>query len=198
MVFVAAAADDPRKRVIDVIDAWPAVADAIPGARLRIAGHAAAATRRMLVERLPPALAAQVSFLGLLDDRQLATEYSAAWCSAVPAVYEALGLTTLEALACGTPVAGARSGATPELLADVGTGVLFEATRPDDAAAAIVATMALATTMPTTTTTTMTTAMPADSEVRERCRRAALRYSWPPLVDRIESRYRALVDRIAA
>jgi glycosyltransferase involved in cell wall biosynthesis len=48
---------------------------------------------------------------------------------------EGFGLTILEALACGAPVAASRSGALPELLE--GAGVLFDPCDPQDIADSI-------------------------------------------------------------
>lgn len=178
-VLVTAAADDPRKRVVDVVAAWPAVCGALPGARLRLAGHVSEATRGALLERLPPALRPTVAFLGVLDAEDLVTEYRAAWVCVTPSVFEALGLVTLEALACGTPVAGARSGATPDLLAAEGTGALYAPADPRAAADAIVRAAGLA----------------LDPLTRQRCRDAAAPYDWEPIVDLVERRYDAVLAR---
>ncbi len=113
--------------------------DEVPEARLRIAGAASEETRRRLLERIGVPEAASVTFLGQQSDEQLVREYGAAWCVAMPAVYEALGLVTLEALSCGTPVVGARSGATPELVGEC--GALFEPGDAEDGARALVASL---------------------------------------------------------
>jgi glycosyltransferase involved in cell wall biosynthesis len=178
-VVVASAPDDPRKRLVDLLDAWPGVLDGAPDAQLRVAGNADAAVRADLLSRLPDAAADSVTFLGGLDDLQLVAEYQRAWVVAAPAVHEALGLTTVEALACGTPVAGARSGATPELVTDGVTGALFAPAEPADCATAILRAFTLTT----------------DTGVRDVCRRAAEPYDWKALTDRIAGRYRVLIAR---
>ena len=43
---------------------------------------------------------------------------------AIPSVYEPLGIVNLEAMACGTAVAGSRTGGIPEVVADGETGLL--------------------------------------------------------------------------
>jgi starch synthase len=48
---------------------------------------------------------------------------------AIPSVYEPLGIVNLEAMACGTAVAGSRTGGIPEVVADGETGLLVP---PDD------------------------------------------------------------------
>src|SRR6202012_3443938 len=48
---------------------------------------------------------------------------------ACPSLYEPLGIVNLEAMACGTAVAGSRVGGIPEVVADGSTGLLVP---PDD------------------------------------------------------------------
>lgn len=175
--FVASASDEPRKRLVDVFDAWPEVAGALPTATLRVAGHASAQTQDYLLGRIPEAVRQSVRFLGLLDSAQLAAEFSAAWCVLAPAVYEALGLVTIEALACGTPVVGARSGATIELLDPAGRGALVEPLDPTAWAGAI--TEALAT-------------QPAPGLAS--CLEAAEPFHWSRIIPLYEAAYRGLLE----
>jgi glycosyltransferase involved in cell wall biosynthesis len=177
VVLCTAAAEEPRKRVADLFDAWAAVTDAIPGARLHVAQDVSPATRQDLLDRVPSALRESVDFVGRLDGPALAQAYSRAWVAVAPATYEALGLATLEALACGTPVAGARSGATPWLLDQPGTGALFEPGDPAALAAAVSAAAAL-------------TPQPGTPE---RCRTAAQRFAWPGILDDVERRLEGLL-----
>jgi glycosyltransferase involved in cell wall biosynthesis len=175
-VLCASTPDEPRKRVVDLVDAWPMVLDAMPDAELHLAGAAAPATREALLGRLPAHARTSVRFMGTLRGTELVAAYGRAHVVAAPSVYEALGLVTLEALATGTPVAGARSGATPELLDRPGTGSLFEPVDPVSCAAALLAALDLS----------------RAADVRQRCRDAALRWSVDGVVDRVESRLRAL------
>lgn len=166
-VLCASAPEEPRKRVVDLVRAWPAVRDVLPGAELLLAGAASEQTRRELT-------ADGVRFLGVLSGEDLVAAYSSAHAVVTPSVHEALGLVTLEALACGTPVAGARSGATPELLDQQGTGTLFEPLDPVSCAEAVVAAVRLL----------------EDPLAPERCRASALRYELEGVVDRVEQRLR--------
>lgn len=71
--------------------------------------------------------------LGYLDgDDELARAYRAADVFVLPSLEDNLPNTMLEALACGTPVAGSNIGGIPELVVDGETGRLFPA---NDAAA---------------------------------------------------------------
>lgn len=177
LVLCTAAPGEPRKRVGDVLAAWPQVRAALPGASLVLAQETDAATRSALLGRLGDEHRASVRFVGRLDDRELAVAYSRAWVTVAPAVHEALGLATLESLACGTPVAGARSGATPDLLAVPGTGAVFEPGDAGDLAAAVAAAAGLA----------------SAAATAGACRAAALRFAWPGIVDDVERRLTRLV-----
>lgn len=58
-----------------------------------------------------------VHFVGRVDDEALPIYYKLADLAVVPTVYlEGFGLTTIEAMACGTPVAGTAVGGTTEIL----------------------------------------------------------------------------------
>jgi phosphatidylinositol alpha-mannosyltransferase len=176
-VLCASAPDDPRKRLVDVVDAWPAVLDAVPGARLVLAGGGSADGRRALADRLPRAAAGSVSVIGDLADDALVHAYASASAVVAPAVHEALGLTTLEALACGTPVAGARSGATAELIEPGRTGALFEPVDVHDCARGIVEAVALA----------------GVQGVSDACRAAAAPFGWESVVPVVMERWEALL-----
>jgi glycosyltransferase involved in cell wall biosynthesis len=87
----------------------------------------------------------RVRFAGRISDDALPDWYRAADAVVVPSLaYEGFGMVTAEALACGTPVVGTPVGATPELLAPLEPALLAAGTRPDELAAAVRATLALA------------------------------------------------------
>jgi alpha-maltose-1-phosphate synthase len=56
---------------------------------------------------------------------------------ACPSLYEPLGIVNLEAMACGTAVAGSRVGGIPEVVAEGKTGLLVPPGSPDDLAGAL-------------------------------------------------------------
>ena len=131
----------PHKGVDRLIAALP------DGARLSIAGTGGHDPRPPergypdLLRRL--AAGRDVRFLGAVPDRELPALYRSAAVVAVPSVHrtvygtdvavsELLGLSTLEAMASGTPVVASRLGGLPELVADGETGHLVE---PGDVAA---------------------------------------------------------------
>jgi glycosyltransferase involved in cell wall biosynthesis len=174
-VLSTCAPNEPRKRLTDLIDAWPRVRAAVPDARLRLAGDASPDLVDALLSRIPEPDRGSIRFLGSLDTADLAGEYSSAWVSVMPAVLEALGLSTLESLACGTPVVGADSGTTAALLADPAAGRLFRPAEPDDLARAVIEQLAA-----------------TDRVDRDRCRGVTDAYDWERITDRVEAAYLAL------
>jgi glycosyltransferase involved in cell wall biosynthesis len=61
---------------------------------------------------------ANVTWLGEVDDDELARQYRGALCVVYPSLYEGFGLPVLEAMACGAPVVTSAGGATGEVAAD--------------------------------------------------------------------------------
>jgi len=66
---------------------------------------------------------------GMLAKPEVIQILSHATAFACPSLYEPLGIVNLEAMACGTAVAGSRVGGIPEVVADGVTGLLVP---PDD------------------------------------------------------------------
>lgn len=88
-------------------------------------------TRRLGLEDL-------VRFFGRVPDADLPGLYAAADLFVLPTVaYEGFGMSTVEALAAGTPVVGTPVGATPEILAPLDPQLVSPSTSPEDLAATI-------------------------------------------------------------
>jgi glycosyltransferase involved in cell wall biosynthesis len=109
----------PRTGVLELIEAMRIVNDAVPGARLAVAGEGA--LREQVEQRIRTlGLEDAVTVLGRVSDAELVARYRSADLVVMPTQrLEGFGLTTAEALACGTPVLGTPIGATPELLAPI-------------------------------------------------------------------------------
>jgi glycosyltransferase involved in cell wall biosynthesis len=75
--------------------------------------------------------------LGYIAEEHLRGLYAGARALAMPSLYEGFGLPCLEAMACGTPVVAAASGALPETVGDA--GLLVDAHDADAFASALVA-----------------------------------------------------------
>jgi glycosyltransferase involved in cell wall biosynthesis len=56
-----------------------------------------------------------VTWLGEVDDAELARQYRGAQCVLYPSLYEGFGIPVLEAMACGAPVVTSAGGATDEV-----------------------------------------------------------------------------------
>lgn len=74
-------------------------------------------------------LADAVIFPGWVDQEDLPAVYNLAAAFAFPSIYEEFGIPVVEAMACGCPVAGANTGALPELTQ--GAGLLTDPTKPE-------------------------------------------------------------------
>lgn len=117
---------EPRMGLIELVDAFQAIAHEFPKARLWIGG--AGELRSALEMRIKIfGLEERVRLLGFVRERDLAETYAAAHCTVMPSIdLEGFGLSTVESLACGTPVIGSRRGATPEILEPLDPRLLFE------------------------------------------------------------------------
>ncbi len=79
----------------------------------------------------------RVEFVTDADDATILDLYSRAWANVLPSVFrdcygnshlapELMGLTLLEAMACGTPAIASRVGAMPEFIIEGKTGFVFD------------------------------------------------------------------------
>ncbi len=85
-----------------------------------------------LVQKL--GLQDKVSFIGYTEEKELSTLYSLATVFVMPSTAELQSLVTMEAMALGLPVIGARAGALPYLIKPDENGFLFEPDNPVDLA----------------------------------------------------------------
>ena len=72
--------------------------------------------------------AGNVKRIGRVSDGQLLSLYAHASCLALPSLHEGFGLPAIEAMAAGTPVVAANSGALPEVTG--GAAVLVDPLNP--------------------------------------------------------------------
>ena len=101
----------PRKRVIDLLDAWPRVRAARPDARLDIVGNG---PELRTLERRARFL--EGCFLHGFVPPQAALEfYARADSFCLPSAHETFGYAAVEAMASGLPIVGADAGALPEV-----------------------------------------------------------------------------------
>jgi len=90
-----------------------------------------------LVTSLQAARSGVIWIPEMLPKREVIQLLSHATVFAIPSLYEPLGIVNLEAMACGTAVAGSRVGGIPEVVADGETGLLVAPDDPAELAAAL-------------------------------------------------------------
>jgi glycosyltransferase involved in cell wall biosynthesis len=163
LVLFPAYAEDRRKGLDVLLQAFGAVLEHRPDARLLLGGGGDAtwAFNRLDPDSLGRVVAAtDVLGAGELDD--VAGYYARATMTVLPSVDEAFGLVLVESLATGTPVVGVASGGPTEIVDDHHIGRLAEPRDPASLAAAILDVISLA----------------ADPATPARCARHARRWDW--------------------
>jgi glycosyltransferase involved in cell wall biosynthesis/GT2 family glycosyltransferase len=126
----------PTKGPDVLIRAAPAILKKQPGARFVLAGEGV-----MLADLQSSArelgVADRAMFVGHLAGKVLGAMYRAADLVVVPSRYEPFGMVALEAMSCGTPVAGAAVGGLRELLGGDGPCWRFAPGDPKSLAATV-------------------------------------------------------------
>ncbi|MGC5220997.1 glycosyltransferase family 4 protein [Micromonospora sp. DT81.3] len=121
-----------------LVAAMAAVVRAHPTAQLVVTGDG---PRRPHIEKQVAdlALAGSVHLLGRVSDADLLAWYRAADLAVTPTLaLEGFGLSTVEAMSCGTPVVVTPVGANAEVVAGLGEGFVARSTDPQDIARAII------------------------------------------------------------
>ncbi len=112
----------PSKAQMGSVDAFARVHAELPNTHLTLAGGG---KREDVEERVHElGLEAAVEMPGFVEEPM--KELLQAHCLIQGSRYEAMGRATVEAMASGIPVIGHASGATPELIKEGSTGLLFE------------------------------------------------------------------------
>ena len=104
---------DPRKDLDGLVEGFAEWSRAEGRRETLVLAGATGPAARELGERARR-LGARVVFPGFVDEQDLPALYSGASCFVTASRYEGFGLSALEAIACGTPVAAYDAGAIPE------------------------------------------------------------------------------------
>ncbi len=106
----------PRKNLVRLIDAYAQALNLYPELPpLALGGKPGWLTRQIEQRAAAHGIAAQVRFLGYVDDADLPALIGGATIYLLPSLYEGFGMTVLEAMACGTPVITSNVSSLPEV-----------------------------------------------------------------------------------
>lgn len=114
----------PRKRVMDLVQAFAKVHQNVPGAHLHIAGETS--TEPGYVESIrrlarQANIADHIHFLGPLSEDAILREFAGCSLLALPSAQETAPLTISQAMAAGKPVVATRVGGVADMVGEDGT-----------------------------------------------------------------------------
>ncbi len=135
------ASNKPHKNLVRLVEAWgmvigdePSPLSTLHSPLLVIAGHIDPRYTEAQQRVKELGIEAHVRFIGPVSDAQAAALHSACDLFVFPSLYEGFGLTPLEAMACGAPVACSNTSAMPEVAGDA--ALLFDPSNPGEIAQA--------------------------------------------------------------
>jgi glycosyltransferase involved in cell wall biosynthesis len=164
-----------------LLRAFARVRAVVPDVRLVIAGEGAArAAMNADVARL--GLSDAVVFLGYVAHRELPALYASAHVFVTTSIYEPFGLTTLEAMACGTPVVVSGLGGAREIVRDGEGGFVRLPHDPEAVAAAL---------------TEILLHRQDNPELGQQARQRAEAFSWERTANAIDACYREAMGATA-
>jgi len=108
----------PHKNLGRLLEAFELLKNKIPHDLVLVGKKDGFITGDAEVVRRAEGFGKRVRFAGILDDEQLRRLYGSADLLVFPSLYEGFGLTPLEAMASGTPVASSCSASLPEVCGD--------------------------------------------------------------------------------
>ncbi|MEM2126282.1 MAG: glycosyltransferase family 4 protein [Candidatus Methanosuratincola sp.] len=131
----------PEKGIFDLLEAFAIVKDKIPSVKLVLVGDGPARSQieQLVIKRQ---WTSSVFLTGVVKNKELPAYFRAADVFVAPSVTtqkweEQVGMTNIQAMACGVPVVSTRSGAIPEYVPDGIAGILVPERNPQALADAI-------------------------------------------------------------
>lgn len=122
------ASNKPHKNLVRLVEAWKRVSEGGDDTPLVIAGHQDPRFPDAPARATALGIGGRVRFIGDVPQEAMAGLYGACALFVYPSLYEGFGLTPLEALACGSPVACANTSSLPEVAGDA--ALLFDPNDP--------------------------------------------------------------------
>jgi glycosyltransferase involved in cell wall biosynthesis len=186
VILCISSPEEPRKNVPMLVHAFEALKREIPGAELQLCVSGSVEAAQHLHFLVGPAAREAIHIVRATDTTQIADLCAHASLVVQPASEESFGLALVEALACGTPVVAARSGALPELVDNPRIGTLFDLEydtegRLVDNGERLCAAMLEA------------LELNNDPATPARCRQHASRYDWSVVGPKLEALYSRVV-----
>ncbi len=120
-----------------LLEALPAIREAVPQAHLRVVGADGGAAEQLGRRARELGVSEAIAFEGSVAREELPSAYRSASVSVVPSRFENFPYTCVEAMACGRAVVAARAGGLAEIVADQVDGLLVEPEDPPALAAAV-------------------------------------------------------------
>lgn len=136
--FISVGSDHYRKNQPRLVDAFCQAQAELPETLVLVGRsiYREPVFERLMEQARQAGLARRVRWLSDVNDAELAALYRGATALVAPSLYEGFGLTLVEAMACGIPVAAARAGSYPEVGGDA--VLFFDGHATDELAAALI------------------------------------------------------------
>jgi glycosyltransferase involved in cell wall biosynthesis len=135
-LFLSARIRDPRKNVNMLLRAFAQIHKRFPDVQLVIGGDDPNPDTMTLTHDL--GLETAVRYVGFLSEPDLVKLLQGATLYVFPSLQEGLGISVLDAMACGLPVVSTRCGGPEGLVQDDVTGLLVNNNDPDALANAVI------------------------------------------------------------
>lgn len=166
-----------EKGLDHLLNAWPAVTQAIPDARLVLVGPDgdAAEIVKTLAKELN--LSDTVTFTGGMPHGEALKEIKKSEIFICPSLAEGLGNVFIEAQACGVPPIGTRVGGIPDIIDNEKTGLLIESKSPEAISAAIIRLLCDKTLY---------------TEIKNNVVASARRFEWDAIIKKIDNIYKEI------
>jgi alpha-1,3-rhamnosyl/mannosyltransferase len=129
------ASNKPHKNLERLVEAWHILCSqhtTLNTQQLVIAGHQDPRFPQAQQLATKLGIVDQIKFIGAVSNTDMAALYSACDLFVFPSLYEGFGLTPLEAMACGAPVACSNTSSLPEVVGDA--ALLFNPNQPQEIA----------------------------------------------------------------